>query len=345
MLVSEHPDSSRSTSASTAPAARTCTTSGVRSVGARRWSTATTPSSATSTRSSGAYRGWREKAEAHEIVRRGASALPSEQLARIGYHVPFCKMAKKAHVQLRRCDLDDVLGAFDEGREEREGATSFERQVAPSLTLCSRVGNVYTGSLYLGLAGCSHAGAAALAGKRIGLFSYGSGCASEFFSGVVGKNAAERIQRATAGRGHRLPGARHGGGVRADDGARPGEPRRSPLRDRRVPLHRRERSPPPVRGWLTGARGSSRGAGEPVRGRASRSRLSRAAPSSGFRREVRRRRVAGAARFWHAHSHLCTRQRHFEPSAAQDRPFVEARRLLVPPTANEVGSCDGSTHR
>jgi len=145
---------------------------------------------------SGSYRDWRGKAEAKEIARRGVSALPSEQLAAIGYHVPFCKMAKKAHARLRRCDLDDVLGAFDEAREEREGATSFERQVAPSLTLCARVGNIYTGSLYLGFAGMLHAGAAELAGKRIGLFSYGSGCASEFFSGVVGRNAAERIQRA-----------------------------------------------------------------------------------------------------------------------------------------------------
>ena len=70
----------------------------------------------------GAYRDWRGKAEARELVRRGASALPSEQLAALGYHVPFCKMAKKAHARLRRCDLDDVLGAFDEGREEREGS-------------------------------------------------------------------------------------------------------------------------------------------------------------------------------------------------------------------------------
>ncbi|HSP19389.1 MAG TPA: hydroxymethylglutaryl-CoA synthase family protein [Myxococcaceae bacterium] len=144
----------------------------------------------------GAYRDWRAKAEARELVRRGASALPSEQLAALAYHVPFCKMAKKAHGRLRRCDLDDVLGAFDEGREEREAASSFERQVAHSLTLCARVGNVYTGSLYLGLAGMLQEGAAALAGKRIGLFSYGSGCASEFFSGVVGTAAAGRIQRA-----------------------------------------------------------------------------------------------------------------------------------------------------
>jgi len=145
---------------------------------------------------SGAYRDWRGRAEAREIVRRGAAALPSEQLARIAYHVPFCKMAKKAHARLRRCDLDDVLGAFDEAREEREAAASFEAQVASSLTLCARVGNIYTGSLYLGLAGMLNADGAALAGKRIGLFSYGSGCASEFFSGVVGPRAAEQIARA-----------------------------------------------------------------------------------------------------------------------------------------------------
>lgn len=62
--------------------------------------------------------------------------------------------------------------------------------------LPSRVGNTYTGSLYLGLASILHAGAAELVGKRIGLFSYGSGCASEWFSGLVGEDAAAAIARA-----------------------------------------------------------------------------------------------------------------------------------------------------
>ncbi|HEY5946127.1 MAG TPA: hydroxymethylglutaryl-CoA synthase, partial [Kofleriaceae bacterium] len=43
----------------------------------------------------GAYRGWKEKAIAREIVR--GDDIVSEKLARICYHVPFCKMAKKAH--------------------------------------------------------------------------------------------------------------------------------------------------------------------------------------------------------------------------------------------------------
>jgi hydroxymethylglutaryl-CoA synthase len=147
---------------------------------------------------SGSYRGWRARALGRDLIRGGT--LPSEQLARIAYHVPFCKMAKKAHAQLRRCDLEDragkALDAEAEATEAPRAAASFEAQVAPSLGLSARVGNLYTGSLYLSLAGLLHWDSAELAGKRIGLFSYGSGCVSEFFSGVVGQRAAQAIAAA-----------------------------------------------------------------------------------------------------------------------------------------------------
>lgn len=116
-----------------------------------------------------AYAGWRAAAAARDV---------STDLARICYHVPFCKMAKKAHLHL----------GFDEA--------SFETQVAPSLVLCARVGNIYTGSLYLGLAGLLDVQAGDLARRRIGMFSYGSGCTSEFFSGTVVPGAAARIAAA-----------------------------------------------------------------------------------------------------------------------------------------------------
>src|SRR5262249_41007536 len=131
----------------------------------------------------GAYRGWREQALARELIRPGE--LPSEQLARVVYHVPFCKMAKKAHAHIRRCDLEDFRKVqWSEAIEAGEAPNtqaSFERQVAPTLGLCAQVGNAYTASLYLGLAGLLQRDAAALAGERVGLFSYGSGCCSEFF--------------------------------------------------------------------------------------------------------------------------------------------------------------------
>lgn len=148
---------------------------------------------------SGAYRGWRERAMAHEVVRWG-DKLPGEQLARILYHVPFCKMARKAHTQLRLCDLEDAPGGRDSAPAAREevakSSASYEAQVASCLGLNARVGNVYTASLYLALAGLLHAEGAALAGQRIGLLSYGSGCCAEFFSGVVGAGAARSMARA-----------------------------------------------------------------------------------------------------------------------------------------------------
>ncbi len=144
----------------------------------------------------GAYRGWRERALSGGLVDR-AGALASEQLSRILYHVPFCKMARKAHARLRRVDLEHrlggPLGAQAEAAEALDAQQSFDAQVAPSLVLSARVGNAYTASLYLALAGLLDAQGDELGGQRIGLFSYGSGCASEFFSGVVGRRAAQRM--------------------------------------------------------------------------------------------------------------------------------------------------------
>jgi hydroxymethylglutaryl-CoA synthase len=144
-----------------------------------------------------AYRGWRARAVDRGLVARPAPGeLASAQLARVCYHVPFCKMAKKAHLHVRRCDLEDAGAPWDVAGEDAAGAAAYAAQVEPSLGLCAQIGNIYTGSLYLGLAGLLHAQAADLAGQRIGLFSYGSGCTSEFFSGVVAPRAAEQIAAA-----------------------------------------------------------------------------------------------------------------------------------------------------
>jgi len=145
-----------------------------------------------------AYRGWKARAIERGLVRGAPGEQASEQLARICYHVPFCKMARKAHVHVRKTEAEDASATWDAAAEQ-QGIASFKQQVEPSLGLCARVGNVYTGSLYLGLAGLLQAQAAGLAGQRIGMFSYGSGCTSEFFSGVVGKAAAARIAAAKLG--------------------------------------------------------------------------------------------------------------------------------------------------
>ena len=93
---------------------------------------------------------------------------------RFCYHLPFTKMAEKAHTQLAK-----VSGHRDRPAEERL------RDIADSLVYNRIVGNTYAASLYVGLTSLLENSAEDLAGKRVSLFSYGSGCAAEFFSGIV----------------------------------------------------------------------------------------------------------------------------------------------------------------
>jgi polyketide biosynthesis 3-hydroxy-3-methylglutaryl-CoA synthase-like enzyme PksG len=69
----------------------------------------------------------------------------------------------------------------------------FLRRVAPGLDYCQRVGNIMGATILLSLASTIDNGNFETP-KRIGCFSYGSGCCSEFFSGVVRKEGQERLR-------------------------------------------------------------------------------------------------------------------------------------------------------
>src|SRR3546814_5068551 len=60
----------------------------------------------------------------------------------------------------------------------------FERRVQPGLNYCQRVGNIMGATVLLSLASTIDHGAFD-SPRRIGCFSYGSGCSSEFYSGVA----------------------------------------------------------------------------------------------------------------------------------------------------------------
>ncbi|MQA94864.1 MAG: 3-hydroxy-3-methylglutaryl-ACP synthase [Streptosporangiales bacterium] len=115
--------------------------------------------------------------------------------AHLVFHTPFAGMVKGAHRTLMR----KVTGASPADIE-----ADFTHRLAPSLRYGRQVGNVYSASLYLAL--CSLIDNGALAPpQRAGLFSYGSGCASEFFSGVLppgarARLAAQRLPEAIAAR-------------------------------------------------------------------------------------------------------------------------------------------------
>ncbi len=124
----------------------------------------------------GAYGSYKELA--------GSPGVPlfHERFDALAYHVPYGKMARKAHRHLCAIDGDPNPDA------------SFDRLVAPSLALPAQVGNLYTGSLYLALASLLATSPRPLDGARVGLFSYGSGSCAEFFSGTVHPGAQARVR-------------------------------------------------------------------------------------------------------------------------------------------------------
>lgn len=129
------------------------------------------------------------------------------------FHVPFPRMAEYAALRVlgdawRRDPgmCGELAGAIPEvadpkldsdrgARKAFEKALAqhpmfrrfFDARVEPSLGLSRRIGNIYSGSMYLGLASLleNAPSRAALAGSRVGFFSYGSGASARVFSGVL----------------------------------------------------------------------------------------------------------------------------------------------------------------
>jgi polyketide biosynthesis 3-hydroxy-3-methylglutaryl-CoA synthase-like enzyme PksG len=101
----------------------------------------------------------------------------------LAFHTPFAGMVRGAHRQLMRRSAQATPQAI---------AADFEARVGPSLRHCVQVGNVYSATLYLALCGVIEYGHFD-GPRRIGLFSYGSGCSSEFYSGVVPPGASAKL--------------------------------------------------------------------------------------------------------------------------------------------------------
>ena len=119
-----------------------------------------------------------------DYLSRVEGANYRDTFAYLGFHTPFGGMVKGTHRKLMRKYA---------GVKPTESEADFNVRVAPSLKYCERVGNVYSATTFLALCGILEE---AVPGERhrVGLFSYGSGCSSEFYSGVMGANAGKLMR-------------------------------------------------------------------------------------------------------------------------------------------------------
>ena len=86
-------------------------------------------------------------------------------------HLPYPKLALKGLNKIIPKDLNP------------ENKVRLTNNFDASITYSRQIGNIYTGSLYLGLLSLLEQSQDLKAGDKIGFFSYGSGAVSEIFSG------------------------------------------------------------------------------------------------------------------------------------------------------------------
>lgn len=110
------------------------------------------------------------------------SNLDMKDFAAFTFHLPYPKLALKGLQKL----LDKTV--------ELEHKEQLTEEFMHSIRYSQQVGNIYTGSLFLGLLSLLENSSHLQAGDRIGLFSYGSGAVAEIFSGTLVEGYQEQIQ-------------------------------------------------------------------------------------------------------------------------------------------------------
>lgn len=119
-----------------------------------------------------------------EYQRRVENADYQHSFSLLSFHTPFGGIVKGAHRTMMR----RLCKAKPEQIVE-----DYQRRVEGGIQYCQRVGNIMGGTLYLSLVSTiDHARIETP--QRIGLFSYGSGCCSEFYSGIVTSLSHQSVQ-------------------------------------------------------------------------------------------------------------------------------------------------------
>lgn len=150
-------------------------------------------------------------------VADGPVKTPLDRFDYVAFHAPTCKLVQKSYARLLYHDFlaDPDNSAFAEVPKEirdmdyKKSLTDkvvektfmtltkkrFQERVNPAIQVATLCGNMYCGSVWGGLASLiSHVPASSLEGKRVGLFSYGSGLAASFTSFQVVGNT-EKISK------------------------------------------------------------------------------------------------------------------------------------------------------
>lgn len=170
------------------------------------------------------YKAYHKRAAALKATTNGhtngaeeSDKTPFDAFDYMAFHAPTCKLVSKSYARMLYNDylVNPSAAAFaDVPAELRDmdyekslsdkvvektfmglSKKRFAERVQPSIEVPTMCGNMYCASVYGGIVSLlSNVDSATLQGKRIGVFSYGSGLASSFFSLKV-NGSTEAIQK------------------------------------------------------------------------------------------------------------------------------------------------------
>lgn len=163
-----------------------------------------------------------------KAIRRGVITLKngeclSDHISHMIFHIPYPRMAEYASAfifkhewrELPRWkviekeigkepqqdmfeDYDEFIVADHQYRRKfsktQQFLDAFKSKVVASTMLSRQIGNIYTGSLYLGLMSLLEPDCKLMPGQRVGFGSYGSGCEAIVFSGIVPEGISTRTK-------------------------------------------------------------------------------------------------------------------------------------------------------
>ena len=167
----------------------------------------------------GAFDSFAARAARKGIIVPSAGECVTDFLDHILFHIPYPRMVEYASAAIFRHDWKSCQRSRrveeEIGPEPKEGdykdpgefqaaeadysrrfarspqfLEAFAAKVKDTAPLSRQIGNIYTGSIYLGLASLLELGRLQ-AGQRLGFGAYGSGCSALFFSAQVGQQAED----------------------------------------------------------------------------------------------------------------------------------------------------------
>ncbi|MCK9564676.1 MAG: nucleoid-structuring protein H-NS [Methanothrix sp.] len=165
----------------------------------------------------GAFDSFAARAKRSGAITPGAGECVTDFIDHLLFHIPYPRMVEYASAAIfrhdwresRRCkEIEQELGQEPKADEyddiekyqaseadyarrfakSKQFLQAYQAKVGDTATLSRQIGNIYTGSIYLGLASLLEM-QKIHAGERLSFGAYGSGCSALFFSAIVQQQA------------------------------------------------------------------------------------------------------------------------------------------------------------